>query len=364
MFFLYFGFVTLILALLALDLGVLNRNPHVIGVREALTWSALWISLGLLFCVAIYFGYEQQWLGLGTLPDPADGTTSDGARAAIKYLTAYLIEESLSVDNLFVIAMVFASFGVPGKLQHRVLYWGILGALLMRGTMIGAGTALIASFHWILYVFGGFLLYTAYGMLRYNVQAPEPGHNAVIRLARRLFPVTRYFHGERFFIRAGQNDSSQIIDSDGNDVLDPAVEHARPGTLMLTPLALALLMVETCDVVFAVDSVPAIFSITADPFLVFTSNVFAILGLRSLFFALAGMLNRFHYLEESLAVVLALIGVKMLAGKWIEVLLGEDYNFWILAAVLVILLGGVLASLMLGKPPAPAGSDSDERDRR
>ncbi|MBI5505051.1 MAG: TerC family protein, partial [Deltaproteobacteria bacterium] len=349
MFWLYFGFVTLILALLALDLGVLHRRAHVVGVREALSWSALWISLGVLFCVAVYFGYEHQWLGLGAHPDPADGMINDGARAAIKYLTAYLIEESLSVDNLFVIAMVFASFGVPGKLQHRVLYWGILGALVMRGTMIGAGAALIARFHWVLYLFGAFLLYTAYGMLRFNVKAPEPGHNAVVRLARRLFPVTRHFHGEHFYIHAGSEASRESIDSEGRAALDPAVENAKPGTLMLTPLALALLMVETCDVVFAIDSVPAIFSITADPFLVFTSNVFAILGLRSLFFALAGMLNRFHYLEESLAVVLALIGVKMLAGKWIEMVLGEDYNFWILAAVLVILLGGVVASLVLGE---------------
>jgi len=362
MFWLYFGFVALILALLAVDLGVLNRRAHVVGMREALSWSALWISLGLLFCVAIYFGYEHHWMGLGSLPDHADGTINDGARAAIKYLTAYLIEESLSVDNLFVIAMVFTSFGVPARLQHRVLYWGILGALVMRGTMIGAGAALIARFHWILYLFGAFLIYTAYGMLRFDVHAPEPGHNAVVRLARRLFPVTRHFHAEHFFVRAGSPASRMSVDSEGKSTPDPAVENAKPGTLMITPLALALVMVETCDVVFAIDSVPAIFSITADPFLVFTSNVFAILGLRSLFFALAGMLDRFHYLEESLAVVLAMIGVKMLAGKHIEALLGEDYNFWVLAAVLVILLGGVVASLVLGE--RPAGSGAGNRNRK
>ena len=355
MFWLYAGFLSVIIALLAFDLGVLNRKAHVVGVREALAWSAGWMTLALLFTFFLYSAYDAQWLGLGTVPDPVDGALNTGSRAALKYVTGYLIELSLSVDNLFVMAMIFASFGVPGVYQHRVLYWGILGALVMRGAMIGAGAVLIAQFHWILYVFGAFLIYTAYGMLRFNVESPDPQNNVVVRLARRFMPVTRHFHGEQFFVRAGAADSRLSALPDGRRESDPAVEAAKPGTLMMTPMFLALLMVETCDVVFAVDSVPAIFSITADPFLVFTSNVFAILGLRSLFFALAGMLNRFHLLEVALAVVLALVGVKMLAAHWLEQLFGHDYNFYVLGLVVLILVGGVVASLVF--PPADHGAD-------
>lgn len=343
MIWLYLGFLGVVIGLLALDLGVFHRKAHVVGVREALAWSALWITLALSFTIFVYFAYEARLEGLGTTIDPVDRVVNDGTRAAIKYLTGYLIELSLSVDNLFVMAMVFAAFGVPGIHQHRVLYWGILGALVMRGVMIAAGAVLIAKFHWILYFFGAFLLYTAYGMLRFNVESPEPHNNVVVRLARRFLPVTRHFHGEHFFVRAplpgARSEDQESLDR------DPAVQAAVPGTLMMTPMFLALLVVETCDVVFAVDSVPAIFSITADPFLVFTSNVFAILGLRSLFFALAGMLNRFHYLEISLAVVLGLVGLKMLFGKYLALWLGEDYNLYVLSLVLVILLAGVVASL-------------------
>lgn len=355
MFWLYAGFLSVIVALLAFDLGVLNRKAHVVGVREALAWSAGWMTLALLFTFFLYSAYDAQWLGLGTVPDPVDGAVNTGSRAALKYVTGYLIELSLSVDNLFVMAMIFASFGVPGVYQHRVLYWGILGALMMRGAMIGAGAVLIAQFHWILYVFGAFLIYTAYGMLRFNVESPDPQNNVVVRLARRFMPVTRHFHGEQFFVRAGATDSRLAALPDGRREPDPAVEAAKPGTLMMTPMFLALLMVETCDVVFAVDSVPAIFSITADPFLVFTSNVFAILGLRSLFFALAGMLNRFHLLEVALAVVLALVGVKMLTAHWLEQLFGHDYNFYVLGLVVLILVGGVVASLVF--PPHEDGAD-------
>jgi tellurite resistance protein TerC len=350
MLWLYAGFLTLVLALLALDLGVLNRKAHVIGVREAMGWSAMWILLGLLFGVFVYFAYDAQWLGLGTTVDPVDKSLNTGTVAVLKYITGYLIELSLSVDNLFVMAVVFSSFGVPPLYQHRVLFWGILGALIMRGAMIGAGALLIQRFHWILYVFGAFLIYTAYGMLRFEVENPDPSNNAVVRFARRFFAVTRHYHGERFFVRAG-SDSSHLPPVPGHGVADrdPAVEAAPVGTLMMTPLFLALLVVETCDVVFAIDSVPAIFSITADPFIVFTSNVFAILGLRSLFFALAGMLNRFHMLEVSLALVLALVGTKMLLGEWLEHLIGKQYNYWVLGLVVLILVGGVVLSLVM--PP-------------
>lgn len=351
MFWLYAGFLTLVLGLLALDLGVLNRKAHVIGVREAMAWSLLWMSLAMVFTVFVYQAYDAHWFGLGTTIDPVDRAMNDGTRAALKFVTGYLIELSLSVDNLFVMAVVFASFGVPGLYQHRVLFWGILGALVMRGLMIGAGALLIERFHWILYVFGAFLIYTAYGMLRFKVESPDPNNNAVVRFARRFLPVTRHFHGEKFFVRAGSPESQSPPHPDGGRIdRDPAVEAAAPGTLMMTPMFLALLVVETCDVVFAVDSVPAIFSITADPFLVFTSNVFAILGLRSLFFALAGMLNRFHLLEVALAIVLALVGIKMLAAHWLELWFGHEYNFYVLALVVLILVGGVVASLAF--PPA------------
>jgi tellurite resistance protein TerC len=221
----------------------------------------------------------------------------------------------------------------------------------MRGAMIGMGAVLIANFHWVLYVFGAFLIYTAWGMLHFEVDSPDPGNNPVVRLARRFLPVTHDFHGEHFFVRAGSSAStSPKVPDGGRQHHDPAVAAAEPGALMMTPLFLALLVVETCDVVFAVDSVPAIFSITADPFLVFTSNVFAILGLRSLFFALAGMLNRFHLLEVALAIVLALVGIKMLVGHWLEEYLGHDYNFYVLGLVVLILVGGVVASLLF--PPA------------
>jgi tellurite resistance protein TerC len=332
----------------------------VVGVREAMAWSTLWMSLALGFGFFVYWAYGVQWLGLGTAIDPVDGQINSGATAALKYVTGYLIELSLSVDNLFVMAVVFSSFGVPGIYQHRVLFWGILGALIMRGAMIGAGAVLIARFHWILYLFGAFLLYTAWAMLRMDTKNPDPQKNAVVRLARRWLPVTTHFHGERFFVRAGSPESKQrpVPSQHGIDH-DPAVEAAPPGTLMVTPLFLALLVVETCDVVFAIDSVPAIFSITADPFLVFTSNIFAILGLRSLFFALAGMLNRFHLLEVSLAIVLGLVGIKMLAGHYLKDLLGEHANFMVLGLVVLILVGGVVASLMI--PPkheeAPASAD-------
>jgi tellurite resistance protein TerC len=343
MFWLYAGFLSLVFVFLALDLGVFNKKAHIVSVREAMGWSAVWMSLALLFAVFIYYSYDAQWLGLGTTIDPVDHQLNDGGKAALKYLTGYLIELSLSVDNLFVMAVIFSSFGVPGIYQHRVLFWGILGALVMRGAMIGIGAVLIAKFHWILYVFGAFLLYTAYGMISFKVDNPDPTNNIVVRWARRFLPVTNHFHGEHFFIRAGDP-----LDSPRSH-RDPALENAKAGTLMMTPLFLALLVVETCDVVFAVDSVPAIFSITADPFIVFTSNVFAILGLRSLFFALAGMLNRFHLLEVSLAIVLALVGVKMLSGHWLKHLFGEDYNYYVLGLVVVILLGGVIASLLF--PP-------------
>ena len=353
MIWIWIGFILFVLALLALDLGVFHRKAHVVSIKEALAWSAVWVALGLSFSVFVYFGYSNNWMGLGTKIDPVDGTPITGGEAVIKYLTGYVVEKSLSVDNIFVIALIFGYFAVPAIYQHRVLFWGILGALLMRGVMIGIGAALIARFHWILYLFAAFLILAGVKMLFMKTEG-DPGKNVVVRATKRLFPVTDTFHGEHFFVRAGSGASKEApIPADahvphaGEKPRDRAVEAASArGALMITPLMLALVMVETTDLIFAVDSIPAIFAITADPFLVFTSNVFAILGLRSLYFALAGMIDTFKYLKLSLAIVLMVVGVKMLAHGWLKATLGKHFNLYLLAVVLAILAAGVIASLV------------------
>jgi len=349
MIWLWIGFIVFVLLMLALDLGVFHRQAHVVTVKEALVWSTVWVSLGLSFAVFVYFAYEGRWLGLGTEIDAADGLVNGGWIAAEKYLTGYVVEKSLSVDNVFVIAMVFGFFAVPAIYQHRVLFWGILGALLLRGIMIAVGAALIAKFHWVLYLFAAFLILTAIKMLFLKTDHTDPNKNLVVRLARRLFPVTSRFHGEHFVVRAGTPASCESETPGAASVPDGAVDKAAPGRLMLTPLALALLMVETTDLIFAVDSIPAIFAITADPFLVFTSNVFAILGLRSLYFALAGMLDKFRYLKVALALVLLVVGLKMLFIEWLKLLLGKHFNFYLLGVVLLILVAGVIASLVASR---------------
>jgi tellurite resistance protein TerC len=363
MFLIWTGFVLFIIGLLALDLGVFNRKAHVVSVKEALLWSAFWIALGLLFSVFIYFGYERHWLGLGGRMDTVDQTINDGHRATVKYLTGYVIEKSLSVDNIFVIALIFSYFGVPAMYQHRVLFWGILGALLMRGAMIGVGAALIARFHWILYVFGAFLIVTAVRMFFMHSGQTDLSKNRLVRLTRRLFPITEQFHGMHFMVKAGTKVSHEPATPDERPKVDHAVDDATPQhKWMLTPLALALVVVESTDLIFAVDSIPAIFAITADPFLVFTSNVFAILGLRSLYFALAGMIDTFRYLKHALALVLALVGVKMLAAQWFKQLLGEHFNFWLLAIVFAILGGGVIASLIANRMKGPPPHQTKPQD--
>jgi tellurite resistance protein TerC len=360
MIWIWLGFLAFVLALLALDLGVFHRKAHVVSVREALGWSAVWISLGLSFSLFVYHGYENHWLGLGSTPDIVDrsadaplGKVNDGRTAVVKYLTGYVVEKSLSVDNVFVIAMLFGFFAVPAVYQHRVLFWGILGALAMRGLMIAVGARLIAEFSWVLYLFGVFLIVTAVKMLLMKTGHADPGQNLVVRLTRRLVPVTERFHGEHFVVRAGGNASREAEVSGDRILDDAAVAKAAPGSVMITPLALALVMVETTDLVFAVDSIPAVFAITADPFLVFTSNVFAILGLRSLYFALAGAIESFRYLKAALAVVLAVVGVKMLAHSWLKAWLGPSFNLYLLGLVLLILATGALASwLHRDRPPA------------
>ena len=356
MFWMYSAFIVLVLVLLALDLGVFHRTAHVVSVKEALGWSAFWISLGLLFSGFIYAGYENHWMGLGLTPDqmtiePREvagvGTVyNDGSEAMIKYVTGYLVEKSLAVDNIFVIAMIFGFFAVPQIYQHRVLFWGILGALLMRGAMIALGAQLLQRFTWIIYLFGGFLILTGIKMLLLKSEETDPNRNIVVRMVRKIWPVTEKFHGEHFFVRAGSDASHEAATPGAAVETDRVVDAAKPGALLAAPLLLALIMVEVTDLVFAVDSIPAIFAITTDPFLVFTSNVFAILGLRSLYFALASMIDEFRYLKAALAVVLMVVGVKMLTHSWLKAVLGQHFNLYLLGLILAILFAGVVASLV------------------
>lgn len=305
------GFVVLILALLALDLGVFHRHEWTPTVPEALAWSGFWISLALAFTGAVYFLYENNWIGAG-LAFPVD---VGGREASLAYITGFLLEKSLSLDNIFVIALVFSHFRIPLAHQHRVLFWGVIGALAMRGAMIAAGATLLARFSWMTYVLGGLLLLTAARMLIAHHDSMEPERSPVVRLARRLLPVTEELHGARFLVVEG-------------------------GKRAMTPLLLVLLIVETTDLLFAVDSIPAVFAITSDPFVVYTSNVFAILGLRSLYFALAPLLSRFRFLKSSLVFVLAFVGVKMLLAHTEPIPVTFS-----LAVVLGILLVGILASV-------------------
>ncbi len=377
MIWIWIGFIAFVLLMLALDLGVFNRKAHVVSVKEALGWSAVWITMGLTFSVFVYFAYERHWLGLG-LPLVGDTSTiidlmavtadnpqgiNHGLQATAKYLTGYVIEKSLSVDNIFVIAMIFSFLAVPPIYQHRVLFWGILGALVMRGVMIGVGAQLIREFSWIIYVFGGFLILTGIKMFFVHTHQ-DPSRNILVRLVRRIFPVTDRFHGEHFFVRAGSH-SSHASPVPGaaveNDAAVNQLERLRPGAWMITPLFLALLIVEFTDLIFAVDSIPAIFAITTDPFLVFTSNVFAILGLRSLYFALAGMIDKFQYLKVSLAVVLMLVGVKMMTHTQLKAWLGEHFNFYLLGAVLLILGAGVVTSLLSGRNRNAADTSGSDK---
>jgi len=317
------GFLAFVLGLLALDLGVFHRESRAIRTGEALAWAGFYITLALAFNVLVFFLYERNWLGVGvTVGQPLDGHT-----AALQFLTGYLLEQSLSLDNVFVIALIFSYFRVPLAYQHRVLFWGILGALVMRGAMIGLGAALITRFDWIIYVFGGILILTAVRMLLAGNEEPDPEKSPVIRLARRFYPVTPEAHGERFFVQLN-------------------------GRRAATPLFLVLLMVESSDVLFAVDSIPAIFAVTQDPFLVFTSNVFAILGLRNLYFAIAPLLNRFKYLKQSLVFILAFVGVKMMLAHTQPIPTVTS-----LSMIIGILSVGILASaLAAGQETAPLAS--------
>jgi tellurite resistance protein TerC len=302
------GFILCILLFLAIDLGLLNKRPHVVTFKEALRWSVFWCTLAMLFAIAL--------------------VPLRGREEAVEFVTGYVIELSLSMDNVFVIALIFAFFRVPPPNQHRVLFWGIIGALIMRGAMIVAGAALVQRFQWSLYLFGAFLVFTGVKMLFTDDEGVEPEKNPIIRLARKLFPIAEGMHNEKFVVR--QN-----------------------GRRMLTSLALVLLTVETTDLIFALDSIPAIFAVTTNPFIVFTSNVFAILGLRSLYFVLAGAIDYFRYLKVGLSVVLVFVGLKMLLAPHGEVghywFQFEIPTFFSLIIIAAILTTAILVSVVATK---------------
>lgn len=302
---------------IALDLGVFHRKHHVISLPEALGWTAVWVSLAIAFNVGVYYLYEINPSGWDM-----DTEQLTGREAAIQFFTGYLVEKSLSIDNVFVIAMIFAHFQVPLEQQHRVLFWGILGAVVLRGIMIFGGLAIIERFDWVVYLFGALLLFSAASMLAMHHDNPAPDKNFTIKIVRRFYPVTPDFHGGQFFVNIN-------------------------GVKMATPLLLALVLIETSDVTFAIDSIPAIFAISRDPFIVFTSNIFAVLGLRALYFVLAGLMEKFRYLRMSLIFLLAYIGVKMLLIHHYPI-----PNLVSLAVIGGILSVGILASMLAANDSA------------
>jgi tellurite resistance protein TerC len=312
----YIGFIALVCVFLALDLGVFHREAHEVSMKESVVWSVIWLACGISFTAFVYYAYQGNWLGLGlNTPVYLGGDIVlgevNGATAAIQYLTGYIVEKSLAMDNIFVIAMIFGYFAIPAKYQHRVLFWGIIGALLMRGMMIYLGAELIIRYTWILIIFGVFLILTALKMALIKTHS-EPGNNPVVRLAKRFFRTVDFYDGQKFFTRRTVAPVHVTDPATGK----PAYAPAEPGTLSaryaITPLFLALIMVEITDLVFAVDSIPAIFAITPDPFIVFTSNIFALLGLRALYFCLAALIAKFRFLKPALILILAFVGVKLL----------------------------------------------------
>lgn len=314
----WIAFNVFVLGMLALDLGVFHRDAHTVSVKEATWWSVVWIGLALVFNVVIYFFWDTIW--------PASDYTNQ--EAAVAFLTGYLIEKSLSVDNVFVFVLIFSAFAVPSKYQHRVLFWGVLGALIMRGIMIAAGAALLTQFHWIIWIFGAFLIYTGIRMVFVDSHGGDPTQSGVVKMLRRLIPVTEGYEGQRFFVH-------------------------REGVLWATPLLAVLLVVEVSDLIFAVDSIPAIFAVTNDPFIVYTSNVFAILGLRSLYFVMAGAMGSLRFLKPALAFILTFVGIKMLTPDATKYLLGESMKIpalWSLGIIVLTLVIAVIASLRYPEP--------------
>ncbi len=304
---LWIAFNVFVLGMLAIDLGVFHRKAHAVSLKEAGLWSCIWIGLALVFNIGVYYLWGQE--------------------KALEFLTGYVIEKSLSVDNLFVFLMVFQYFNTPAEYQHRILFWGIVGALILRAIFIATGSALLSNFHWMIYVFGGFLVVTGIKMFLQGDEKIDPEKNPVVRLFQRMIPVTHEYHGQNFFITKGGK------------------KHA---TLMMV----VLIVVETTDVIFAVDSIPAIFAITTDPFIVYTSNVFAILGLRALYFMLAGVMELFVYLKVGLSFVLVFVGVKMIMVDIYKIPIGAS-----LGVIGGILLLSVLASLVSQRRAAQSSGD-------
>ena len=302
-------FLALIVIFLALDLGVFNKEDHVIKTKEASIWTAVWVTVAFSFSGVIYWLFSS-----GIIENPTGLTPND---AVLKYITGYLIELSLSIDNVFVIAVIFSSFKIPAIYQHRVLFWGILGAIIFRALMILFGVALITRFDWIIYVFGVFLLYTAFKMLKGDEHDFDPKNSFVFRQIKKVYPITSQINGHDFFVK-------------------------KMGLNAATPLFVALVIIELTDILFALDSIPAILAITADPFIVFSSNILAILGLRSMYFLISRMLQKFRYINYSLVIILAFVGLKMLFSHYIHP------PEWVsLTVISVALLGGVLASLYI-----------------
>ena len=289
----WLGFAVLVIAVLAIDLGIFNREAHVVKPREALVWTGVWVALALGFNAFVWWRF--------------------GANAAEEFITGYAIEKALSVDNLFVMYAVFTAFSIPALHQHRVLFWGIVGAVAMRTIMVFAGVALLTSFHWLVFIFGGFLIATGIKMLVRKDDRPHPENSRVLKLVKKVLPVSDEIHGGKLFVRLG-------------------------GALTATPLFLALVTIEASDAVFAIDSIFAIFAVTTDPFIVLTSNIFAILGLRSLYFVLSGAAERFKYVQPGLALVLVFVGVKMVIAEWVKI------PVLLSLAVIVVLVGGSIAA--------------------
>ena len=309
MLWLWIGFNVFVLAMLVLDLGVFHRKAHAVSIKEATIWSVVWIGLALLFNLGIYLFWDRL----------VPGSSYSNSQAALSFFTGYLIEKSLSVDNLFVFVLLFTFFAVPAAYQHRVLFWGIIGALLMRGALIAVGAALLKEFHWIIYIFGAFLIITGIRMALHRNEEMHPEQNPLVKLLRRVIPVTDNYAGDHFFVR-------------------------RAGKVMATPLFLVLVLIESTDLIFAVDSIPAIFAVTQETLIVYTSNVFAILGLRSLYFLLAGVVDKFYYLKLGLSVVLVFVGTKMAIIDLYKIPVGLS-----LGVIAAILAASIIASLIRAK---------------
>ncbi len=384
------AFSGLLLALLAIDLGVLNRKAHAIGVREALVQWGVWVACALAFTVAVYFLYQSHIGGLGLAASQISGGRRDvpGMEAAQLFLTGYIVEASLSMDNMLVIALILAYFRVPREFQHRVLFWGIIGAVVLRGAMIFIGAGLLQHYHWLIYVFGAILLASAIKLLLMKEDESEVGHSFAVRAARSMFRVSPEFHGSRFFTRAPIGppaDGAAATPYSAEPLAERPATAMIPGVLYATPLFLALVVVDFADVIFAIDSIPAIFGITLDPFIVFTSNCFAILGLRAIYFAIAAMIDTFRYMKASMVFVLAFIGLKMLLPlgpvavnyswmflSWLrgvpyEAVFSPDLHLDISPAhsliVIASILGvGLLASLIIrpARPAPPPETGADE----